>query len=152
MLLSRCRAQRVSHASLPSRERLPALSATAQTMTALLPAAVAAADASAAPSAETVGRVLVGARTVVTMDRIGRERVFEDDEIPQADLEAAVAAADEIIAAIPADVVKNARVDRCLRAMGPFSSSSEDLMEVALSPVCAGVGPQAPDSPRDADL
>ena len=92
--------------STPRRERLPALSATVTTMTALLPAAVAAADAAAAPSAETVGRVLVGARTVVTMDRIGRERVFEDREIPQADLEAAVAAADEIIALLPPDAVK----------------------------------------------
>ena len=121
-------------------------------MTALLPAAVAAADAAAAPDAETVGRVLVGARTVVTMDRIGRERAFEDDEIPQQDLEAAVAAADEIIALLPADAVKAARVERGLRAMTPFATSSEDLMEVALSPACVGVGPQAPDSPRDAAL
>ena len=75
-------------------------------MTALLPAAVAGASPENAPDAETVGRVLVGARTVVTMDRIGRERVFADDEIPQADLEAAVAACDEIIALLPADSVK----------------------------------------------
>ena len=122
-------------------------------MTALLPAAVAAADAAAQPSADTVGKVLVGARTVVTMDAIRREREFADDEIPQADLAAAVAAAEEIIALLPPDVVKAARVDRCLRAIGRVSgASAEDMMEVALTPACAGVGPQAPDSPRDAAL
>jgi hypothetical protein len=75
------------------RGRLPALSATVQTMSAFLPAAVAAATASS-PDAVTplaseaqldaVGRVLVGASTVVQMERIGREREFEDAEIPQA--------------------------------------------------------------------
>jgi len=122
-------------------------------MTALLPAAVAAADAASPPSADTVGLVLVGARTVVTMDAIRRERDFADDEIPQGDLEAAVAAADQILALLPPDIVKAARVDRCLRAMGRVSGASpEDMMEVALTPACAGVGPQAPDSPRDAAL
>lgn len=53
-------------------------------MTALLPAAVALSDAGTTPvSADTVGLLLVGASVVVTMDRIGRERVFEDAEIPQ---------------------------------------------------------------------
>jgi hypothetical protein len=90
------------------RNRLPALSAAVQNMSAFLPAAVALADsaaAAAAPGAEaadaaaappppqgasdsdarldTVGTLLVGASTVVTMDRIGRERAFEDAEIPQ---------------------------------------------------------------------
>ena len=36
--------------------------------------------------------------------------------------------------------------------MKPYAVSSDDLMEIALSPACAGVGPQAPDSPRDAAL
>ena len=56
-------------------------------MSALLPAAVAAAtsmEGDETARADAVGRVLVGASTVVQMDRIARDREFEDAEIPQA--------------------------------------------------------------------
>jgi hypothetical protein len=107
-------------------------------MSALLPAAVAAATPATAPDApadtsadaarlDAVGLVLVGASTVVTMDRIGRERVFEDSEIPQArracvshafvtlltlrsalqaDLLAAITAVDGILAALPTEMLQ----------------------------------------------
>ena len=117
-------------------------------MVAVLPAvfSVAYGDAPSPSQTADFEDILIGAKNVSIMDRIGRERVFADKEVPQATLLAAQAAARRVLAALPAEEVEAAKRLRCRRLLNEAAAgidagdglySMEDMRERANSPVCA---------------
>jgi len=116
--------------------KLPKLSGTVQTMSALLPAVLGEQTLSD-EQLVWVGDVLVGASNVVAMASISTQRAFSDQEVPQASFLAALAAADALLAAVPLETLAAARRRRCV-ALLQSAESYEQMQDVAAQPGCLG--------------
>lgn len=103
-------------------------------LTALLPAVPGARE-----RVDLVESLLVGATNALTLARVAAERSdVADAELPQASLEAAVRAADALLAPLPMELLVEANARRC-RVLLAAAQSVEDMREAASAASCAAV-------------
>jgi hypothetical protein len=83
--------------------------------------------------------ILIGAKNVVLMARIGAEREFGDEEVPLVTFTAAVAAVDQLLAALPQRLLLDGRKARCRMALEGARGNYEEFIEATDTVACDAV-------------
>ena len=130
--------------------KLPRYSSAVQVMTAVLPVVFdALLDADTVPVSPLVSDqaaregvyedILRGAKNVVLMARIGAQRDFADEEVPQVTFTAAVAAIDTLLAALPQKLLSDGGKARCRMALEVAQGDYEAFIDATDTVACDAV-------------